>query len=193
MELFRKSAESFEKLLRTEYLLRYQQRGEIISLNLTFNKDHFKHLSGVNKLKDISLPQKASILYNHALNGMICTDNLRSSRFYDEAKIEGRLRALTDLPRALEDPQYIYIFNTASYRKNFGETKIEAEYFFKFYNETFPEMASYYFYFIRSANEPKIFITIVPYPFLKMSARWSEVRKNLKYFILNKTVRQQKE
>ena len=69
-----------------KFLLRAGKKGQVLELKIFFGAEHFKHLMGLHKLKDLPVIQKSSseILYKRILNNQITLADISKSEYFSE-------------------------------------------------------------------------------------------------------------
>ena len=80
--------------------LKAGKKGNIIEFDIKFTSEHFHHLAGLHKLKDLTQVQgKKAYIFNRILNGKITIDDIKKSEFFPE--IENRLNNFCEIKEAL--------------------------------------------------------------------------------------------
>ena len=156
MTLIQDCALTFQSLLKLRFRYTFRAKDREICLDIIFRKNHFRHLTGVEKLGDIKLPAKAEMLYRDALSGKISDEYLKNSSHYSKHHISGRLECIKHLNCFLRNVQHIYIFNSKTFERFYGNASlINADYLFKFDADyANNNLKSLYFYFIRNTGDP---------------------------------------
>ena len=111
MDLLKKCALSFQKLLEYEYHFVIGRKGQLREFRLGFDMADFHHLAGLHKLKDIAQIQQGmrEKIFEKILQGDISMRLLEKSSYYSQ--MEGRILPLTGLERFLDDNQMIFRYN----------------------------------------------------------------------------------
>ncbi|MBR6642700.1 MAG: hypothetical protein IKL28_03455 [Lachnospiraceae bacterium] len=111
MDLLKKCALSFQKLLEYEYHFVIGRKGQLREFGLGFDMADFHHLAGLHKLKDIAQIQQGmrEKIFEKILQGDISMRLLKKSSYYSQ--MEGRILPLTGLERFLDDNQMIFRYN----------------------------------------------------------------------------------
>ena len=111
MDLLKKCALSFQKLLEYEYHFVIGRKGQLREFRLGFDMADFHHLAGLHKLKDIAQIQQGmrEKIFEKILQGDISMRLLKKSSYYSQ--MEGRILPLTGLERFLDDNQMIFRYN----------------------------------------------------------------------------------
>ncbi len=86
-----------------KYLLIARKKGKEINLNINFGAEHFKHLAGLHKLKDLPISKRDSAnIYREILDEKTTITDIQKSKFFSEA--EKRLLNFTKVKDALYSP-----------------------------------------------------------------------------------------
>lgn len=111
MDLLKKCALSFQKILEYEYHFVIGRKGQLREFRLGFDMADFHHLAGLHKLKDIAQIQQGmrEKIFEKILQGDISMRLLEKSSYYSQ--MEGRILPLTGLERFLDDNQMIFRYN----------------------------------------------------------------------------------
>jgi len=113
---------AFNKLLNKEYYIKAVRKDKIIEVRLFFEKEHFYHLLGLHKLRDIEQLKINSVkLFDNILNEKITYKDISSSRFFDD--ISDRIEYLPYLEQILDDEKTIIKYN-----KSRCKSSIDAKY-----------------------------------------------------------------
>ena len=152
MNLLRDAVESYSRIIDNNWNVYLRDR----SLTLRFHKSNFMHLSGLGKIKDISLPQQPGALYSEALAGKITDNYIETSFHYYQNNIDGRLQAISLLEQSLPDIKEIYTFRPNGIIHAYGKnTTIKADYVMKLRVKKKGKSPDFYFFFRKDKNKPE--------------------------------------
>jgi len=108
---------AFDNLLNKEYYIRAGKKQMLLEVQLYFDKIHFHHLIGLNKLRDIrQVTRNTPNLYTDIMNGMITYNDISQSVFFDE--IADRLDYFPFLERMLDSEEVIIKHNWSMAKSN---------------------------------------------------------------------------
>lgn len=80
--------------------LKAGKKGNIIEFDIKFTSEHFHHLAGLHKLKDLTQVQgNKTYIFKKVLNGKITVDDIQKSDFFSD--IENRLNNFCEIKEAL--------------------------------------------------------------------------------------------
>lgn len=80
--------------------LKAGKKGNVIEFDIKFTSEHFHHLAGLHKLKDLTRVQgNKAYIFNRVSNGKITIDDIKKSEFFSE--IENRLNNFYKIKEAL--------------------------------------------------------------------------------------------
>lgn len=118
MTILKERAESFEKLFDIKYKIILGRKGKIVEFILSFEKEHFFHLIGLHKLKDVSYPSKSKkILFQSVLDGDIDYEMVKKSKYFlpnEKEKYPGikdRIDSLIKLEEILDSNYLTFKYN----------------------------------------------------------------------------------
>lgn len=118
MTVLKERAKAFEKLFNIQYKIILGRQGKTVEFILSFEKEHFFHLIGLHKLKDISYPTKnRERLFNIILNEGITYEMVKKSDFFLSNKekkypgIEERINSLIKLEEILDSNYLTFKYN----------------------------------------------------------------------------------
>ena len=131
MSLLIDAANAWATLCGISYIIELGHRGKQETIKLTFKADEFPHLVGMHYAKSVDLGMRPNEYYGGrlipaVLNGKITESQLKKSPNWP--RIEGRLRAITNIQRTLEGDFLIARFSQSKVR---GNSRILAEYVIK--------------------------------------------------------------
>lgn len=110
MDRLQDCAKAFEHLLDTTYHIVIGRKGNTATIDLAFKAEHFHHLLGLHKLRDIeALSHKREKVFYDILAGRISFSDIEKSSFFGE--IEGRVDPLTYMENILDDNRLIFRYN----------------------------------------------------------------------------------
>lgn len=111
MDLLKKCALNFEKILAYQYHFVVGRKGISREFLLNFDEADFHHLVGLHKLRDITQIQqgKRSNVFKSILNDTITMDLIQKSHFYGE--MSSRIEPLTLVEKMLDDNKLIFRYN----------------------------------------------------------------------------------
>lgn len=79
-----------EKLENKKFHLQIGKKGTVLEFDITFGAEHFKHLIGLHKLKDLpQVQRKSEIIYRQILDGKTTLTDISKSKDY--AEIQSRI------------------------------------------------------------------------------------------------------
>lgn len=118
MTVLKERAKAFEKLFNIQYKIILGRKGKTVEFILSFEKEHFFHLIGLHKLKDISYPTKSKKrLFEIILNGDIDYEIIKKSKYFvsnEKEKypgIEDRINSFSNLERILDSNYLTFKYN----------------------------------------------------------------------------------
>lgn len=122
-------AEAFKSLLETKYCFTIVSNRKLKKIILDFEKEDFRHASGLHYVDDISIEQNPVKLYNTILEGALTDEVLAKSRKYillnrEGGSIQARVEELCELETYLDKSDIIKIYEV----QDFG-SMIRADYF----------------------------------------------------------------
>ena len=108
MDILKKAAMEFDKLLPITYHFEVARRNVKKEFSLSFKPEDFHHITGLHKLKDIELAQSGmrSKIYHSVLNGHIAYSDISKSNYFNE--IAERLRLVGDMEKIIDSNQIIF-------------------------------------------------------------------------------------
>jgi len=123
MDKLYERAEVFNRLLNIQYNIILGKKGKTTPLHIFFSKQHFHHLIGLQRLKDLpQLNKDREIIFNRIINNEITYIQIKKSESFNE--IRKRFESFIMIERALDNNGLFFKFNQNLYYK----TKMEAEY-----------------------------------------------------------------
>ena len=131
MDLLKKCALNFEKILAYQYHFVVGRKGISREFLLNFDEADFHHLVGLHKLRDITQIQqgKRSNVYKSILNDTITMDLIQKSHFYGE--MSSRIEPLTLVEKMLDDNKLIFRYNEKIHKYSV----IKADYLLEWKND----------------------------------------------------------
>jgi hypothetical protein len=131
MGLLMAAACAWAELCGTKYIIELGHKGVQHSINLTFEPDDFPHIAGMQYAKDIDFGLNRSEYFGKNLipaivSGRMEEERICKARSWD--KIEGRLKAIVNIPQTLSGNFIIAKFNRNKVNKS---CSIDAEYVIK--------------------------------------------------------------
>lgn len=111
MDLLKKCAMTFQKILVYQYHFVIGRKGISKEFILTFDEADFHHLVGLHKLRDITQIQqgKRSKVFKAILNDNITMGLIQKSQFFNEMSL--RTEPLIHLEEMLDDNNLIFRYN----------------------------------------------------------------------------------
>ncbi len=126
MDKLKECAEAYEKLLGVEYHIQVGRKEKLYSINLSFKKENFVHLTGLHKLKDLGIHTiKREYVFDDIMNGQITVEDIMRSSFYPE--MQPRLEPFIQIESLLDSNNNVFLYSEK--RNNFS--LIKAEYVLK--------------------------------------------------------------
>lgn len=87
MDDLKAAAMCFNNLLNTKYRIILGKRGRLTEFNITFQKEDFFHLIGLQYLKDLPILKRSStIIFDKILSDDISLTTIKKSQFYDSVQ-----------------------------------------------------------------------------------------------------------
>lgn len=131
MDLLKKCALNFEKILAYQYHFVVGRKGISREFLLNFDEADFHHLVGLHKLRDITQIQqgKRSNVFKSILNDTITMDLIQKSHFYGE--MSSRIEPLTLVEKMLDDNKLIFRYNEKIHKYSV----IKADYLLEWKND----------------------------------------------------------
>ena len=118
----KETAEAFSKLLSTEYHIIIGKKGRLTEFNLYFSKEHFHHLSGLQKIGDnphIKHDNRLGI-FDEIIAGKITCDSLIANIGFPEVK--KRITHLVAMEELMDSNSLVF-----KYRNNNNGSQIKAK------------------------------------------------------------------
>ena len=110
VDKLKECALSFSKLFDIEYYVAAGKKGELVELTLFFNIEHFYHLVGLQKLKDIQATRGDKVkTFNNILSDKLTYQDLSKSEFFSE--ISDRLDYFTILEHMIDSEDVLVKHN----------------------------------------------------------------------------------
>ena len=177
-------AKGFNSLLETQYYFTIVSNRKLENIVLDFEKEDFRHISGLHYVDDISIEQNPLKLYNAVLDGGLTDDILAKSRKYTMLNREGgsiqeRVETLRELEWYLDRSDIIRIFKV----QDFG-SRIRADFFIEATNSI---RKSTVYIFIRKRLEKDSYVIV---SFFKKTISY---RGQVAYWMMKKKVARDKE
>ena len=146
MDILQEQAIAYQKLMQYEYYFAVAYRTKTRAFILRFPIDNFLHLTGIHKLKDLSVHRMASEkLFAKCLNGTLKYDDLKKSNSFD--LIENRICFVSKIEELLDSKHLVIICNGNFMRQY---SKIPADYI----NEGMVDDRTFYL-FLQDYNKNK--------------------------------------
>lgn len=157
MDKIQECAEGFKTLLDTRYHFTIVSNRKLEKIVLDFEKEDFRHASGLHYVDDISIEQNPLRLYNTILEGKLTDDMLaKSSKFTmqnrEGGSIRERVEALCGLEDYLDQSDIIKLFKV----QDFG-SMIRADYFIEATNSIWNSTV---YIFIRKRIEKDSYVIV---------------------------------
>jgi hypothetical protein len=127
MDLLKKSAVEFDKLLSTVYYFEIARKNVMKKFMLNFKPEDFHHISGLHKLADIGLVQTAARgkIYNAIMDNLITFSDISISKYYP--MISDRMKLVCQMENVLDSNQIVFKY----LEKTNKFSRIEADYLFE--------------------------------------------------------------
>lgn len=124
MDLLKKAALEFDKLLSNTYYFEIARKNSLKKFVLDFMPHDFHHIVGLHKLLDIGLVQTGARdkVYYDILNGQIDSLDIKKSNYYDD--IKNRLELVGQIEDMLDSNQIVFKY----LKKENLFSRIEADY-----------------------------------------------------------------
>lgn len=123
MDELKKCALSFNSLLDKEYYIKAGKKQKLLEIHLYFDKIHFHHLIGLNKLEDRRQVSKFTPqLYDNILNDKLTHNQIVHSDFYSE--IAERLEYFPLLEQILDSEEVMVKHNWSRAKSTIKATAI---------------------------------------------------------------------
>ncbi len=124
MDLLKKAAKEFEKLLSTTYYFEIARKNIAKKFALNFIPEDFHHICGLHKLKDIGLVQTGprGRIYQDIIKNKITFADIVISNYYDN--IADRINFICNIGNILDSNQIIFKYM----EKSNQISRIEADY-----------------------------------------------------------------
>lgn len=115
-------AVAFNKLLDKEYSIIAGKKNNLIEICIFFEKTHFVHLIGIDKLNDIKIPKMNSTkLFDYILNGKLSFDDIAKSVRFEQ--ISDRIEYFPYLEQMLDSEEIIIKYNRLK-----AKSSVQAQY-----------------------------------------------------------------
>lgn len=129
MNLLQKCIYNFEKLLPLRYRFHIAHKRVVTEILLDFNKSDFKHLVGLQYLRDIAMPRNSSKVYDTIKNKKLTFDMIQRSPFFEKvddsyASVKQRMTYFPLLNEFIESENVILRY----IKKKNPYSKIDADY-----------------------------------------------------------------
>lgn len=106
MDALKRCACEYEKLLNYEYEIIAGSKKTLLEMTLFFSKEHFMHLIGLHKLKDLQIQRYSkAALYEMIMNDELTYEYIEKSVFFSE--IEDRINFFPALERILDNHEFM--------------------------------------------------------------------------------------
>ena len=110
MDELKKRADAFANLLHTRYDIILGRKNVLINISLNFDKTHFHHLIGLNRLTDKpQLKKDRAKVFDEIMNGKITYNHINSSTFFKD--IEARFLSFLLIEHLLDNNGLFFKFN----------------------------------------------------------------------------------
>ncbi len=117
----------FENICNKKYILIVAKKGKTHNINLTFEKNQFYHLLGIQHLKDINTTYNfKNTFFKKVMNNKINMNTISKSCFFNSSQIEDRIDIINNLEKYLDSDDLKF----GKYTKTDGISKLEADYIF---------------------------------------------------------------
>lgn len=105
------AANAFAKLLDIEYQVVLGKKKRNVLLSITFDKNHFSHLAGLQYLEDIPdiFRSQRDVVFDRILNNSITSSQVENSSFYP--KIKDRIEYLAFLESIMDSNKTVFKYN----------------------------------------------------------------------------------
>lgn len=124
MNILEQCVIAFEELLSLQYHFQISKKKRLENLIVEFEKSDFKHLIGLQYLKDIAMSKNSEKVFDAIMAGKITYEKIRNSVFYEQvtnsyANVKSRMEQFPKLKNFLETDNWIlkYIKNRNPYSK----------------------------------------------------------------------------
>lgn len=115
MDYLLESANTWEKLLNYKYVITYFFKGNIVEINIVFDKKDFYHLAGFQYITDIELPMVTRNSLLNAIKNEKITQQIISKSDNYERLILPRIKILYKLEKLLDGHFSFYKYNPKFY------------------------------------------------------------------------------
>ena len=146
------SAKAYRRLFNIEYHFVISRKQKAVDIFLSFEKNDFKHLSGLHKLKGINQTREASEkVFDLALTGRLTNDAILKSPNYNE--IHNRLVGFAFLEQMIDNDSIVFKYNNNAIKSSV----ITADYMIE--GKVLGDITAYCFLNLRKDNmyKPKSF------------------------------------
>ncbi|MCR4821533.1 MAG: hypothetical protein K5873_01510 [Treponema sp.] len=121
------AVKNFSRLLNVEYEIILAKKEKQVTLHISFEKNHFYHLAGLQYLTDIhELDNQRKIVFNRILSESISEKRIESSQFY--YKIKERIHYLAQLESIFDSNDTVFKYDE---NENILTSQITGEYLMK--------------------------------------------------------------
>ena len=98
----------FENICNKKYLIIVAKKGKTHNINLTFEKNQFYHLLGIQHLKDINTTYNfKNTFFKKVMNNRINMNTISKSCFFNSSHIEDRIDIINNLEKLITYPDYV--------------------------------------------------------------------------------------
>ena len=126
MDMLKERAEVFNRLLFYKYNFVLGRKGVLTNICLSFDKVHFHHLIGLQRLTDMpQLRRDRTKIFDQILNGELTYAHITGSSLFDT--VEKRFLSFVYIEEFLDSNELIFRYN----RKVNPSSKMKAEYILK--------------------------------------------------------------
>ncbi len=144
MDKLKECATSFQSLIGKEYIIKAGKQKKLIEINLIFKEEHFHHLVGLHKLKDIQKARgNSKLIFRDILNNKITYEDISKSIFFDD--IKNRLNCFMNIESIIDSQELIVQHNL-----NYSMSAIKAKYIIY---TLLPDNTYIYFFIDKDINQ----------------------------------------
>lgn len=123
----KKAATNFDNICSKKYKIIVAKKGKTHNINLTFERNQFFHLLGIQHLNDINTTYNfKNTFFKNVMNNKINMNTISKSCYYNKWCIEDRIEIVDNLEKYL-DSDYLKF---GKYINNNCFSKLEADYIF---------------------------------------------------------------
>ena len=169
MDKLKECAQSFSKLFNTEYTIVAGKKSKNIEVTLFFHKEHFCHLIGLHKLKDLQIAKgDKQKIFDKIISDDLTYHDISKSAFFSE--IADRFDYFTDLEQMLDSEEVLVKHNEqgskSAIKADYIIYKISDDLIVHYFIECDKNIEKYYgkTFFLR---HDKLYLRDRPYKILK--------------------------